>query len=43
MWDNHQMLGFTGKCAVSLLAALITAYFLCKWIINLPILPFERR
>jgi cell division protein FtsQ len=40
MWDNHQMLGSLAN-ALFALAALITAYFLCKWVINLPILPLK--
>jgi cell division protein FtsQ len=40
MWDNHQMLGSLAN-ALFALAALIAAYFVCKWIINLPILPLK--
>src|SRR5690348_1610955 len=40
MWDNHQMLGSLAN-ALFALAALIAAYFLSKWVINLPILPLK--
>jgi cell division protein FtsQ len=40
MWDNHQMLGSLAN-ALFALAALIAAYFLGKWVINLPILPLK--
>ena len=40
MWDNHQMLGSLAN-ALFALAALVAAYFLGKWIINLPALPLK--
>ena len=40
MWDNHQMLGSLAN-ALFALTALVAAYFLGKWIINLPALPLK--
>jgi cell division protein FtsQ len=40
MWDNHQMLGSLANVLFAL-AVLIAAYFLAKWVINLPILPLK--
>jgi cell division protein FtsQ len=40
MWDNHQMLGLLANALLAL-AALIAAYFLSKWVINLPALPLK--